>query len=617
VKRIRALDQRTINQIAAGEVIDRPAAVVKELVENALDAGASHLTITLLNGGLTAITVTDNGHGIHPDDLPLALQDHATSKITSLHDLIASPTMGFRGEALSSIREIARIHIVSRLADAPHAWRIEGTGADIGTPTPDQHQPGTSIRVTDLFYNTPVRHRFLKSPHTELNAVLDIIRHVALCWPDVSFEVSNDHQPLLSTIGQSIPQRIGAWWGHDVMTAMVPVTATLDDRTVTGWVSRPTVTVPNRNKLCMAINQRIVKNPLLYKAVSQAYADLIPSGRFPVAALGITLPLQDVDVNVHPQKWDIKVVKPTALFDAIATAIRDALQDQPHHPHHALPIVSSASSHHPVMMHPAFQDAHPLSPPPIPSNAHLPPPVMPYQAVGSPSFQIDAHTTPRHDHTPHVPAFSSVPHPKASTLAIQTQLHHPPTTPPAPLATWQLLETYLMVQVPEGVWVIDQHAAHERMLYERLKQHTTTDQQPLLVPEIITWPTDAGSLEDGIVWLQTLGFEADAFGPHDIMVRAVPLTLAGPSVSHIMVELVASLGMIPDQTSAKLAHDKDRLQRMACRAAIKAGHRMTPHDTNELLTQLLATPHALTCPHGRPLAIFWGKSEFEKLFHRA
>lgn len=184
------------------------------------------------------------------------------------------------------------------------------------------------------------------------------------------------------------------------------------------------------------------------------------------------------------------------------------------------------------------------------------------------------------------------------------------------MATWQLLDTYLMIRVPEGVWVVDQHAAHERMLYERLKHHQPNQQQALLVPEIVTWPTDAGSVEDGILWLQTLGFEAESFGPNDIMVRAVPLTLAGPSATHTMVNLVDALGTIPDRVSAQLAHDKDRLQRMACRAAIKAGHRMTPHDTHELVTQLLATPHALTCPHGRPLAVFWGKPEFEKLFHR-
>jgi len=607
VNRIRALDQRTINQIAAGEVIDRPASVVKELVENALDAGASHIEVALLNGGLTAITVTDNGHGIHPDDLPLALQDHATSKITALHDLLASPTMGFRGEALSSIREIARIQVVSRPHGSDHAWRIHGTGGEIASPMPDQHQPGTSVRVTDLFYNTPVRHRFLKSPHSELNAVLDVIRHLALCWEHVSFDVSNDHQPMLSTVGLSIPQRIGAWWGHNVMSAMVPIDAATGSPSVSGWVSRPTLTVPNRNKLCMAINRRIVKTPLLYKAVSQAYADVIPAGRFPVVALCLTLPLDEIDVNVHPQKWDIKMVRPNVLFDAITTAIRDVLQNQPHHPHVALSTASPLLSHD-------------TSPPPLegPLGGMVSPPPLSYPTqlpTNHPSVASASYAAPPSP-PPHARSVLSSTHPVASQIAIQTQLLDPPPTASAPMATWQLLDTYLMIRVPEGVWVLDQHAAHERMLYERLKHHQPNEQQALLVPEIITWPTDAGAIEDGIQWLQTLGFEAEAFGPQDIMVRAVPLTLAGPSVTHTMVNLVDALGTIPDRVSAQLAHDKDRLQRMACRAAIKAGHRMTPHDTHELVTQLLATPHALTCPHGRPLAVFWGKPEFEKLFHR-
>lgn len=565
IPRIHPLDTRTINQIAAGEVIDRPVSIVKELIENAMDANATHIQVTLLKGGITSISVTDNGHGIPKEDLPLAIQDHATSKITTLADVLLTNTMGFRGEALASIREVAHLTIVSRTDVDPTGWKITGTGGAWSDVTPLAHPRGTTVMVTDLFYNTPVRHRFLKSATSELNGVMELVRSFALCHPNIVFELTHDQHLILSTARRSIPDLIHEWWGADLANAMIPIQASSSPIQVTGWVTQPTVTLQHRSKIITTINRRLIKSPTMLKAISQAYADVIPSGRFPMAIVMIDMPHHEVDINVHPQKWDIKFAKPAHLFEAITHGIRATLA--------------------PLTI-PPYHDSHPDSAP-------------------SPSSIPSDWGRLSHLMSPTPPSFDTT---------IQPSLPYPMVPLSAPV--WQVLDTYLLVQVPDGVWVIDQHAAHERLLYEQLKSQNSPDTQPLLIPDVVPWPIHAGEVLDAVEWLTLLGFDISHFGQTDLLVRAIPITLSGPTSLSTILAFAEEIGHIPDIQSTRLSHDKDRLQRMACRAAIKAGKRMSHTETHQLIQDLLSSPTPLTCPHGRPVAIFWGKSVFEKSFHR-
>ncbi len=565
---IKKLDGLTIAKIAAGEVIDRPVSVVKELVENSIDSGAQRIQVFIQRGGTDLIRVVDDGRGIVAGELALAVEDHATSKIQSVDDLFLARSMGFRGEALASIRHVARLQIVSRTADSPFGAQIDAYGLEIGTITPVAHSKGTSVTVRDLFRNIPVRQKFLKSPATEFSYIHDLLVGLALHYPAIEFVLSHDEKEVLNTRGiLSLDDRLAVLWGKELKGKLLPVKFELSDYSVTGLISNPTVTYSNRSRQVVTVNGRLIKSPVLQKAVSQAAADAIPNGRFLACVVNIGVPNGHVDINIHPQKLDVRFANSGFVFDVVMKAVRLALS--------------------------GIRGEEPLAAMAPPSSAVW---------LNQPPDNMAAHTNVLF---------------QALDWGGQSEIL--PTRSTRDISFIQMFDTYLIVNAGNALVVLDQHAVHERILYEKIKDRSieSTYCQPLLAAEVIGLsPDQHARFAEAESVFKEMGFEVEDFGANQIIVRQVPVSLAGPSPERLIVSILDSFFDNPDMSWDLVLQDKDRLQRMACRAAIKAGKRMASEEVMAMISDLIDTPGNYTCPHGRPLFITWTKSDFEKMFLR-
>jgi DNA mismatch repair protein MutL len=595
---IRLLPSTTADRIAAGEVVERPAAAVKELVENALDAGARHVAVVLEGGGLSRILVEDDGAGMSADDLAMAVERHATSKLPDEATLFAIATLGFRGEALPSIAAVSRLTITTRVASGD-AVRLAVEGGRKGEVMPASGAPGTRIEVRDLFFATPARRKFMKTPPTEAAHAVEAVRRLALAWPEVAFRVDVEGREVLNLAASDRVGRVAALLGPEFAKSCVPVSGLWSDLALDGVAALPTHTRATGAEQHLVVNRRPVRDPLLRAALRVAYRDLIANGRHPVAALFLDLPPEAVDVNVHPMKTELRFRDGGAVRGALISALRRSLAvgagTAPAASHDTQPAADITDD-------PAAWKASGTQPPGFAEQpqAHgfLAP--APRPGAWQPGLRLPAP----------LPAWRP------------TDPAPPPADDDAPLGrpVAQLMDTYIVSEAPDGAMVlVDQHAAHERLMHEQLRAQFLQGEvrtQPLLLPAVVEMPVlDAARLAEAAPTLARLGLEIEGFGGGALLVRAMPALLGNPDPAPLLRDLAAELAEWEEATALDRKLDA-AIARMACHGSIRAGRRLKPEEMSALLRQMEATPRAATCSHGRPTFLRFGKPEFEKLFGR-
>ena len=621
---IRVLDKHVAELIAAGEVVERPASIVKELLENAIDAGASVITVDMQNGGTTSLSVCDNGCGIPREQVATAFLRHATSKVRTERDLDAIGTLGFRGEALASIAAVARVEMITRTKDALEGtwYRIEGgveAGVDeIGCAV------GTTIVVKDLFYNVPARMKFLKKDVGEANAVAGVVDKIALSHPDVSFRLIRDGQEVLMTPGDGdLRACIYAVLGRDFAESLIAVDYTLGGVTVKGFVCKPTAARANRTMQHFFINGRYVKTRTAMAALEQAFKGSLMVGKFPSCVLFVELPPETVDVNVHPAKIEVRFVNEKPIFDAVHYGVKNALESGTAAVKRAAPV----------------EPPKPVAPPP--TQLHFAQPAPPIQRPAVPVAPSAPSVKPRY--TPDIFRDEVVPNADYSPPADQRRVMPPvieeqppavPTVVPAPVVSTEppatvteqpealpirligeAFKTYVLAEVGGSIFVIDKHAAHERILYNELKTQTHSDAQQLLAPVRITVSKEEyAALTEHLDLLAEAGFEVEEFGSHTLLVRAVPMMLDGRDVPALMQEMAD--GFLSGKNAVSIEKRDWIYHSVACRAAIKAGDRSSTAELEALVRRVLENDDIRTCPHGRPVCIEWTRKEMEQKFGR-
>ncbi|WP_297366658.1 DNA mismatch repair endonuclease MutL [Acidocella sp.] len=578
---IRRLPELIVNRIAAGEVIERPAAAVKELVENALDARATRIEVILAGGGIARIEIIDNGIGIPSDELPLAIERHATSKLRD-ETLVEIPTLGFRGEALPSIGAAAKLTLISRPPHQPEAARIRVAGGAVSDIAPSPGLPGTTAIVEDLFYATPARRKFLRSPRAEGEAAERAVWRLALSAPHVAFRLVADERVLFDVPVQDERARISALFGREAAASLIPLTAEREGVMLQGFIGPAALNRATGALQSFVVNGRPVQDPVLKLALRLAYREVIPAGRYPVAALTLTIPPDAVDVNVHPAKTELRFADQNGIRALVIGAIGRAL---------ATPVSLDLA---PIATLPSMPQRQPHF-----SFRAPPPPSAP--ARGFAEAELGFHAPPQARLPQAPPETSYRDHPLGAPLG-------------------QILDTYILAQASDGALVIvDQHAAHERLTEEKLRaafREGAVPSQPLLVPVVVDFtPLDAERLLAEAPLLARLGLEIEAFGPGAIMVRSAPAALKNPDAAGLLRDLAEDFAESGAALSLEARLDA-ALARLACHRSIRAGRKLAYEEMDSLLRDMEATPRAATCAHGRPTFLRLSESDLEKLFGR-
>ena len=672
---IHVLDQDTINQIAAGEVIERPASVVKELLENAIDAKATAVTVEIRDGGLSVIRITDNGCGIEPEQIPTAFLSHATSKIRDAADLVTIASLGFRGEALSSIAAVAKVELITRTPGSISGsrYRIEG-GKEVGLEEVGAPE-GTTFLVRDLFFNTPARRKFLKTPATEASHVAGLVEKIALSHPEISFRFIQNNQTKLFTSGNgNLKDIIYAVYGREIAQNLVPVAGGADPITVGGFIGKPVIARSNRSFEVYFINGRYIRNGLIGKAVEDAYKPFMMQHKYPFTMLSFTVDPSFIDVNVHPSKLELRFRNDETVYRTVYHTISVLLSGQELIPEVDLEKESDRKAQEPApdraeapaapagLRAVRFRDAFPAPAAPIPAvnpagQEHMPAEtaVNAVPAAASKEVTAPADTTaettvpenaapadiPKETAMPtaasEAPALRPVPSPASVTPSRISEQRLPYVTDKKPeqmtmftekLLTpearkhhriiGQLFSTYWLVEFGENLYIIDQHAAHEKVLYERtiksLRDRSYTSQM-LNPPAVVTLTGEEQlMLQKYGEEFRHLGFEAEPFGGNDFALRAVPDNLFSVDKGELFLEILDSLtaesGMVTGET---LNH---RIATMSCKAAVKGNNRLSVKEAEELIDELLTLDNPYACPHGRPTIISMSRTELEKKFKR-
>lgn len=597
---IKQLSETLINQIAAGEVIERPASAAKELIENALDAGATRIEIATAGGGKTLLRVVDNGSGMGPDDLELAVRRHCTSKLDN--DLLDIRTLGFRGEALPSIGSVARLTITSRPAGASHGAEIGVFGGKLQPVKPAAVNQGTVVEVRDLFFATPARLNFMKTERAEASAISDVVRRMAVAFPGVRFVLSGSDRTTLEfpSTGDDRLARIAQVLGRDFRDNAIEIDAEREGARLTGFAGVPTFNRGNSLQQYAFVNGRPVQDKLIWSALRAAYAETIPQGRYPVAVLSLTVDPDVVDVNVHPAKSDVRFRDPGLIRGLIIGAIRQALAQDGDR--------ASTTGGSGLMR--AFRPEQPR--PSTPWN----PTASPYRPMdfGAPS--------PAFREAPQA-AFATMAAPSARAAVFETEtVSAPQPEKPHPLgaARAQLHENYIVAQTEDGLVIVDQHAAHERLVFEELRKGLNSraiPAQALLIPEIVDLPEDdCDRLIGHAAEFSRLGLGIERFGPGAIAIRETPSMLGEIDAAGLVRQLADELAEW--DTANGLASRLDYLAAtMACHGSVRSGRRLRPEEMNALLRQMEATPGSGQCNHGRPTYIELKLSDIERLFGRS
>lgn len=592
---IRPLPDILINQIAAGEVVERPASVVKEVLENALDAGARAIEIQLEEGGVRRIRISDDGCGIAREELALALDRHATSKIASLDDLERVNTMGFRGEALAAIAAVSRTTLTSRAAGSGHAWRIDGMDRSVA---PAALNAGTVVEVADLYYNTPARRKFLKTEATEFAHCDEMFRRAALARPDVAFQFAHNGRVSHRLQPSDPARRIAALMGDDFLEHARTVEADAGALRLTGFACVPAYSRANRDAQYFFVNGRYVRDKLLSHAARQAYADVLHGQRHPAYVLFLELDPASVDVNVHPAKIEVRFRESRAVHQFVFHAISRALAE------------SGAALA-------AERDAAPAESVRYAApEARWAPPVQTRLAMESASHSyFDFAAAARPDA---VATAAHTPAPASHTPAAAQATHAATEEAPLGYAIAQLHGIYVLAQNARGLVIVDMHAAHERILYEKLK--TVLDGRPaiqrLLMPAVISLGArDMAAAEEHVEVLAGMGFEVAPAGPEQLAIRSVPALLAQANVGELVRNLLAELREYP-ATEVVTARRNELLGTMACHGAVRANRQLSIPEMNALLRDMEATERADQCNHGRPTWTQFSLAEMDRFFMR-
>ena len=585
---LRRLPSTLVNQIAAGEVVERPASAVKELVENAIDAGARRISVALKEGGRTFISVVDDGSGMSPDELRLAVERHCTSKLPD-DDLTHIRTLGFRGEALPSIASVSRFTITSRPAGADSAFSLAIDGGRKGEPKPAAHPPGTRVEVRDLFFATPARLKFLKEPRTESSHVADTIRRLAMAHPDLSFRLESEERTLLDLpMAVSQLERLAAIMGREFADNALKIDANREGFRLTGYAGLPTLNRPTGQHQYLFVNGRPVRDKLLAGAVRGAYQDFLARDRHAMVALFLDAPTDLVDVNVHPAKTEVRFRDAGIVRGLIVGALRTALSAAGHR---ASTTVADAALG-------AFRPHTGYSTPLPMGNGHVA--TVP-RGLAEPAMQFMA---------PFDAPSARVEQPAGEIAAGNF---------PLGVARAQLHETYIVAQTDQGVVIVDQHAAHERLLHEKLKNQLEAEgvkRQALLLPEVVEVGEDgARRLTQRAAELAEMGLVLEPFGLGAVVVRETPALLGEADIQGLVRDLADELAEMGDHLSLK-EKVEEVCGTLACHTSVRAGRRLTVEEMNALLRQMEATPHSGQCNHGRPTYVELKLADIERLFGR-
>ena len=663
--RIRVLPDHVANQIAAGEVVDRPASVVKELLENALDAGATRIRVDVEAGGRRLIRIVDDGHGMNRDDALLAFERHATSKLRTADELLSIATLGFRGEALPSIASVARVTLETATGDEPTGTRLEIAGGRILHVDDAALPRGTTITVADLFFNTPARRKFLRAESTELSHVTALVTHYALVHPEKHFELlSASHTLVAAPPVARTAERIYQVFGKETLAQLLPVAAELPlERVglpapppwkqdpdeprrepgtlrVTGFYSKPELQKLNRNSIYIFVNKRLIRDRLLLHAITEAYRNIIPPTSYPVVLLFLEMPPEEVDVNVHPAKTEVRFRQQNVMHDFVRDSLRNALM-RARPAAGFLAALDAAPTASPSLMPPALSPLPGASQgEPAPPGEERAPAAMdsgPFGDLETTEGAADFRLTPK----PVPPVPGRLPFAAAAEALLaesdtaagegpvdaaratarveaeQAAAHLNHLASLRPLG--QLRESFILATGEDGLWIIDQHVAHERVLFEKIlreRKVESVQRQRLLMPVLIEllpeqMVTFAAIAEE----LERNGFEAEPFGPRTLAVKATPVGLEGKELERVLEEV---LGVT--EKSAQVENEELRRTRIAasiaCHAAIKVNMQLEPAKMDWLLAELGKTEHPMSCPHGRPIALRYSLRDIQRAFQR-
>ena len=601
---IRLLPSTTVNRIAAGEVVERPASAIKELVENSIDAGAKRIDVIIREGGRSLLSVSDDGKGMSPEEMSLAVERHATSKLPN-NDLENIQTLGFRGEALPSIGSVSRMTITSRVSNTDNAWMIKIEGGDKSEPAPAALSQGTTIEVRDLFYATPARLKFLKTPKTENSYAMDAIKRLAMAYPNIAFTVGDGSRSMLKlshSQGDFLSarlDRLDAIMGNEFAFNALPIDAERVGLHLSGHIGLPTLNRGNAALQFLFVNNRPVKDKLLFGAVRGAYRDFLAHDRHPLLALFIDIPTESIDVNVHPAKTEVRFRDAGLVRGLIVSALRHALAEAGHrasttvsnqalgamHPQHSpLPYQASFRSNQTSAIFPSVN-----------------------QQGAAQDFQAPM------EHLTDLDMGLSVRHVTGGDAEEISEDW------PLGVARAQLHETYIVAQTKSGIVIVDQHAAHERLVYENMKKALAEDgikRQGLLIPEVVEMAEGAADrITQRAEQLAELGLVIEAFGPGAIVVRETPAMLGEINIKGLINDLADDLAESDEALNLKeqLAHVSAT---MACHGSVRAGRRLNGDEMNALLRQMEITPHSGQCNHGRPTYVELKLADIEKLFGR-
>jgi DNA mismatch repair protein MutL len=609
---IRLLPDVLISQIAAGEVVERPASVVKELVENALDAGARRIEVRLQAGGVQRIVVSDDGCGIEREQLRLALQRHATSKIASLEDLETVSTLGFRGEALAAIASVAEVSIVSRTAAAEHAWRIRAAnGATDGEIEPSAGNRGTRVDVADLFYNTPARRKFLRTEATELGHCVTVIERVAAAHPQVGFHVWHETRCLLDAPAASLHERAATLLPEEFADAARAVDAAAGAISLHGWVGAPTAARPRADAQFFYVNGRFVRDKLLAHALRAAYADVLHGSAQPVFCLYLQIDPAAVDVNVHPSKSEVRFRDSSAVHQFVRHAIERALAPSgagAAGPAAARDLAGPATGGAPV----AYATSPQPAPGAFPRAGGAPGAALPTLAQSRLALAMQAPGAA--EAWPAVGASGD-----AGGGGAAFRAEEPGAAPPLGYAVGQIGGIYVLAQNAHGLVIVDMHAAHERIVYEGLKQafgRGDLASQPLLIPHVFSAsPLDVATAEEHAATLARIGLDLCPAGPQQLVLRAVPRLLQqadGPALARQVLGDLREFGA----EQVVIGRRDELLANMACHGAVRANRHLTLDEMNALLRQMEQTERSDQCNHGRPTWVQLGFADLDRLFLR-
>ena len=659
---IQLLDEQVSQLIAAGEVVERPSSVVKELVENAIDAGASKITVEIRHGGVTLIRVSDNGSGILPEDVPMMFVRHATSKVRTQEDLGCIATLGFRGEAMASIHAVARVEVLTRCQGSEEGVCYRGEGAALGRVTPAGCPTGTTVRVSDLFYNTPARMKFLKKDVQEGNSVAGVVERIALSHPEISFQFIREGQTRLHTPGDGrLLSAIHAVYGREFTEGLVQVDYTSGQIQVSGYVTLPSASRANRTMQTFFVNGRFVKSVTARTALEEAYKHAMMVGKFPACVLELTIPVTETDINVHPAKIEVRFTNERPVFDAVYDAVRAALNQQDRSPIEQArpkkpmtvfdlqrrpeveqttlsgrtqprqPERITAQEYRRMMNLPKAQPAAGRSSrldEPLTFRDHEPQTVQweqehPLLLSAEPKFEDDLGTGSAPESGIELasePISEHIPEPIPEPLLEETTEPIPeseevPEEPPLRLLG-EVLGTYLVLEGRDELILVDKHAAHERLIFNRLRSHDlTADRQLLLEPVMLRLSREdyQGAVQNLSLFEQA-GFSVEDLGDGDLMVREVPVMLSGAEIRQIVESTAHDLARnrrdLTPQALDELLHS------VACKSAVRANDQNHLPELWELVQLLQNDPEARYCPHGRPVATVLSRSQLERMFGR-